>query len=163
MASSKIALYAMASAVLVGVGIVFAIRPAEPSMWIGAVIVGAAAIASLISFVSSRNNMKRTFDGRADLTDEDIYRQFFADSDIPKALVVELWHEAAKVFGVRSGKLRPTDRFGHELGRYSITSEKLDALAAIAGNRAKAKNAKLDLLQVETLGAYVHKVAAIGK
>lgn len=96
---------------------------------------------------------------RESLTDEDIYLCFFASKGLEQSLVRELWCEIASILVVPSGKLRPTDRFGKEVGVYLITREELDALSDKASERAKIQGREMKLSDIKTVGEYVETFA----
>ena len=149
--------YVMAVAVLVGVLAVFVINPPNASLWFGLVVVGAALIGGALSIGASTWNRHALVTDRVELTDDEI-AAFFISTDLPKALVLELWHEAATTLGMKSGKLRPSDRLGKDVGTYAITSDALDELEAIARKRASASNVSLELTHVLTLDQYIRTV-----
>src|SRR3974377_555758 len=137
-------LYCMGVLIVAGVVAMLTVRPAQPAFWIGLVVLGFGILASIASIVFARKNSRRTFDDRATLSDEQICG-YFADSGLPQPLVIELWREVANALRLPAGKLRPTDRFGRELGGYWITSDELDALGQIAAARARRQGTALDL------------------
>jgi hypothetical protein len=156
----KAVIYTMAVLIVAGVVAVFAVRPAQPAFWIGIVVFGFAIAASIASFVFARQRGMRFFEERSPLSDDEIYRQYFAESGFPQPLVLELWHEVADGLHLPAGKLRPTDRFGQELAGYWITSDELDGLAQIAAARARRQGFTLNLAEVKTLDEYVRRFAS---
>jgi len=92
---------------------------------------------------------------RESLDDEAIYASYYAEANLPKALVLQLWHEVAETLKVSASQLRPGDRFGREIGAYAITSEDLDVLAAKGRQRAKAVGASIDLESLNSVDDYV--------
>lgn len=98
-------------------------------------------------------------EGRESLTDDEIYQRFYASSGFEKAAVIELWHEVARVLRAPAGQLRPTDKFGKEVGTYWITSEELDVLGATAQQRANRQEIAIDLASIQTVGDYVKQLA----
>jgi hypothetical protein len=155
---AKVGLYVMGGLVIVGVALVLSVRPAMPSMWVGVIILVSAAAGYLVSIGISRGQVAETFGSRVELSDDQIYDQFFADSGTAKSLVLDLWREVATILGVPAGRMRPTDRFGTELGPYGATSDRLDALAAAAQVRAAKRGAKVDLAKANTLGEYIRQM-----
>lgn len=96
---------------------------------------------------------------REDLTNDEIYQRFYVSSGFEKTEVIELWHEVARVLCAPPGRLRPTDKFGKEIGVYWITSEELDALGAMAQQRAKLRGISVDLASIRTVDDYVKRLA----
>lgn len=114
---------------------------------------------------SVRGLMKRKADslleGREALTDDEIYQRFYASSSLGKETVIGLWHEVAHVLRVPAGRLRPTDKFGKEVGAYWITSEELEVLGATAQQRANRQGVAVDLASIQTVDDYVRQLAAL--
>lgn len=155
MLHQRAVLYAMAAAIVVGVAGVLILRARPTGVWVAVMILGPALVASVVSFVLARWRSADIFATRDTLGDEQIFSQYFAQSGIAAPLVRELWHEVAETLHVPAGKLRPSDRFGHELGGYWITSDELDTLAQRAARRSR----QADLAEIKTLGEYVHRLA----
>ncbi len=89
---------------------------------------------------------------------EEVYSLFFADSGIPKEVVLELWMEVATILDLPAGKLRPQDRFDAELGpeRGWEWGDNIAILDRIAAKRLKKmKSHSFDLKDVRTLYDYV--------
>lgn len=158
----KAVLYTMAVLIVAGVVVIFTVRPAQPAFWVGIVVLGLGVAASIASLVLAKQKSKRLFDDRAALSDEEIYRHF-ADVGLPQPLVLELWREVAHALHLPADKLRPSDRFGQELGGYWITSDDLDALGQVAAARARRQGATLSLAEIKTLDEYVRRLAAVGQ
>lgn len=129
--------------------------------WIAVGVVIAVALGMLVS----RIRLHRAATGLKDrepLDDDAIYARYYADSKLPKTLVLQLWHEVADTLKVPASKLRPDDRFGKEIGAYWITSEDLDVLAAKGRERAKALGVSIDLQQLATVNDYVRCLSKQG-
>ena len=158
--NQKAVLYTMAVLIVAGVAVVFITRPTQPAFWIGAVVLGFGAIATIASIMLAKQKGKILFGNRATLSDEEICRQF-ADAGFPEPLVIELCREVADAVHLPAGKLRAGDRFGHELGGYWITSDDLDTLGQVATARARRRGVTLNLEEIKTLDEYVRRLAAI--
>ena len=119
-------------------------------------IIGVGLIVSISGILYYRRRRARTFGDRPRITLEQIYQQHYLDSGIRMDVVVDLWNDVAKTFGVDPQQLRPDDAFGKELGGgYLITSDDIDALTRIAEMRAKETSLKVDLQTITTLDGYV--------
>lgn len=119
----------------------------------GLVVAGGVLIWCL---VPRRQRLKR-FESRPDLSLDQIYSDFFAQRNLPKNQVCELWREVAESLRLPPGKLRPTDRFDQELAPpkgWEHDDEILDVQWA-AERRLKKTGIKADLSQVKTLADYV--------
>ncbi len=130
------------------------------SMWIAI-----AAAMLLVGFGFAVRNSKKgkslsVLTEREALSDDEIYRRFYASSNLAQAEVKELWHEIARALRVPAERMRPEDKFGKDIGTYWITSEELDELGAIAQQRAKQKGLSVDLATIQTVEDYVRCFAA---
>lgn len=90
---------------------------------------------------------------------DEIYQQFYASSGLDKASMIEVWQEIAQVLKVPAERLRPTDKFGKDIGAYWITSEALDTLGELAQQRAKRLGIAIDLASIMTVDDYVKKLS----
>jgi hypothetical protein len=130
------------------------------SMWIAAI--GAVALAA-VGFVIRSRKVRQSLsalDTRDALSDDEIYRRFYATSGLSKAAVIDVWHEVARVLRVPAERLQPTDRFGKDVGVHWITSEELDALGVVAQERAKRQGLAVDLASIKTVDDYVKRLAS---
>lgn len=129
------------------------------SMWIA--VIAAVALAAVGFAIRSRKARQSLseFDTREALSDDEIYRRFYAASGLSKAAVIDVWHEVARVLRVPAERLQPTDRFGKDIGVHWITSEELDALGVVAQERAKRQGLTVDLALIETVDDYVKRLA----
>jgi hypothetical protein len=124
-------------------------------VWIlGLCVVFAAVL--FWNFIPRRRRLRR-FEGRDNLSLDEIYNQFFASTNLPKRLVLELWNEIAALLHVPPGKLRPLDRFDEELS--SIKGWELDdetfELHWAAQQRLKKLSVDVDISSIVTLRDYV--------
>ena len=128
-------------------------------MWIA--VIAAVALAAVGFAIRSRKARQSlsAFDTREALSDDEIYRRFYAASGLSKAAVIDVWHEVARVLRVPAERLQPTDRFGKDIGVHWITSEELDALGVVAQERAKRQGLTVDLALIETVDDYVKRLA----
>jgi hypothetical protein len=152
---------ALAISTLVGVALVFLLRPTNAHVWFASVV--AMGALGIFGAASMRLRMRKqsTLNQRPDITNDELYETYFKDSGLPKAIVVELWDEVAACLHVPRAKMRPTDRLGKEVGGYWITSEDLDALEARAKNRARHAGKSLDVSTIDDVGGYVRMVGAL--
>jgi len=97
---------------------------------------------------------------RESLTDVEIYRQFYAGRNFDEAAVRSAWNEIAETLRVPADKLRPTDKFGADVGACSITSEELDTLVEVAAKRAARQGREVDIASLATVDDYVRAFAA---
>ena len=93
------------------------------------------------------------------LSDDEIYRSFYASSGLDKESVMELWHEIAKTLGISEGYLRPNDKFGKDIGYQAVFTNELDDLSYIALHRIKEQQLSVDLSLVLTVDDYVKSFA----
>jgi hypothetical protein len=123
---------------------------------LGVVVVAVVGGVLAWNFVPRRQRLKQ-FQGRPDLSLEQIHGEFFGRANFPKELVSELWNEVAESLRLPPGKLRPTDRFDKELAApqgWEFDDEILDVQWA-AERRLKRSGTQADLSQIKTVGDYV--------
>lgn len=96
---------------------------------------------------------------RESLSDEEIYTRFYAESGLSMEAVMDVWHEIAHVLRAPADRLRPSDRFGKDVGTYLITSEDLDVLGVVALRRGQRQGLSVQLDSIETIDDYVNKLA----
>ena len=99
---------------------------------------------------------------RIPLTDAEIYSQFYAGRNLDESAVRSAWNEIAETLRVPAGKLHPTDKFGVDIGVWSITSEELDALGELARQRAARQGKEVDFAALATVDDYVRAFATAG-
>ena len=108
---------------------------------------------------TKENEPLRALNKRIPLGDEEIYDKFYSSSGLDKELVIELWHEVAKVLRAPAQKIIPTDSFGKDIGAYWITSESLDQLSELARKRSEMLGLSIDLSSIRTVDDYVKAFA----
>lgn len=126
-----------------------------------AALVIAGGIGMLIPWWRRRRALASLND-RESLNDDVIYTRYYAETQLPKPLVLQLWHEVSETLKVSAAKLRPDDLFGKEIGTYWITSEDLDVLAAKGRDRAKKLGLVVDFEKLNTVDAYIRAFAKPG-
>lgn len=124
-----------------------------------AIVMGALVVAGGIlawNVVPHRQRLK-AFEGRSELSLDQIYGEFFASRNLPKELVCELWKEVAGSLRLPPGKLRPTDRFDKELAPVKGWEFDDDIVEVhwAAERRLRKLGARADSSNVVTLGDYV--------
>lgn len=96
---------------------------------------------------------------RVSLTDAEIYKQFYAGGNFDEAAVRSAWDEIAETLRVPADKLRPTDKFGTDIGVWFITSDELDMLGELAAQRAARLGKEVDISAIATVDDYVKAFA----
>ncbi|WP_454726272.1 MULTISPECIES: hypothetical protein [Cupriavidus] len=119
-----------------------------------AVAIGAIRLHAKLKKRTSMNLQERQI-----LDDNALYSRYYADSGISQARVLELWHEVANALKVSPGLLRPEDRFGKDIGAWSITSEDLDYLGQLAIKRAQVDGRSIDLQAIKSVDDYVRALS----
>jgi len=107
-----------------------------------------------------RQNSLRALSDRESLSDVEIYKQFYAGGNFDEAAVRSAWNEIAETLRVPADKLRPTDKFGADIGVWSVTSEELDTLGELAAQRAARQGKEVDITTLATVDDYVRAFAA---
>jgi hypothetical protein len=118
-----------------------------------AIVIGAVVLWNIIPY---RRRVKR-FKGREELSLDTIYTRFYAQTNLPKGLVLELWNEVAARLKIPAGKLRPSDRFDREFApvkgwEFDDESAEINWAAA---HRLQTLGVKADLSRIQSLGDYV--------
>jgi hypothetical protein len=106
-----------------------------------------------------RKSELASLERRTSLDDETIYSNYYADSSLTKESVMGAWREIASALKLPSGKLRPEDRFGRNIGTYLITSDNLDTLHELGRQRAERLGFAIDFAKVTTVDEYVRALA----
>jgi hypothetical protein len=155
----------VAIVLLITVGIValVTLQPAYPGIWAAVLIVAVGGGAFAFSRLYSGRAIAQTMTDRQELDDAAIYERFYRNSGLSPEVVTELWHEIADVLHLSPGKLRPTDRFGRDIGQFLLTSDELDALSALAVRRAGGKQAAGDLSVIKTVDDYIRRFGLVAK
>jgi len=130
------------------------------STFIVCVIALAVAMGIAWLHIRTRKQAMKIHD-RPILDNDTLYSRHYAESDIPRALVSELWHEVANALKVAPGLLRPDDQFGKDIGVSTFTSEDLDYLGQLALKRAKIAGRSIDLQAIKTVDDYVRTLSQI--
>jgi hypothetical protein len=97
----------------------------------------------------------RSIARRQPISLESIHQQYYREADVSLEVLRELWMEVSRVLKIDGGHLRPSDRFGRDVGRGLITTDELDELALIARQRAGALGVDLDPKDLATVDDYV--------
>jgi hypothetical protein len=97
--------------------------------------------------------------GRVSIGIEELYERYYANSGLSKASVSEIWNEIATTLRVPPEKLRPTDRFGEDIGLYFGPSDRLDTLSQLASKRARRRQLNVRLAAFRTVDDYVRALA----
>jgi hypothetical protein len=130
----------------------------------GLIILIIGASVSAWSFWSSARRRRAQFGSREQLSGEQLFADYFSDSDLPKQVVLGLWNECADKLRVPASKLRPTDRFKQELAVanfWASLDDPRDDLAHFVREFAKERSTGIDLANSETVGQLVDQLARI--
>jgi len=107
------------------------------------VVIGILLLAAAATFLPplyERKYRRKRMEHRPNLSDEDIFQQFYAGSEFPKKQVLDFWHQISDVFHVDAGKLRPDDNLNDLCKkRFSIFSD-LDALEHFINSKIRKGN-----------------------
>ncbi len=128
-------------------------------LWLLLVVLG--GIGAWSAHRRLRRRVLEVIECRDELDDQDIYSAFYGDSGLPQSSVRDAWHEIADSLKLPAGKIRPTDRFGKDIGIYLITSPDLDTLHERGVRRAKQLGLRPDFEAVRTVDDYVRVLATI--
>lgn len=124
------------------------------------ITVGVALLITVVVYLFRKKKIAKAstlVDSRESLSFDEIFQNFYSSGEFDKTKVMELWGEIAQTLGVSEEKMRPTDRFGKEIGVYLITSEELDALAILAKKKATKNNLIVNFRELTTVDEYIRK------
>jgi len=100
---------------------------------------------------------RKRFMDRPSVPVEEIFRTHYAGASLDKEAVVQAWMKVAEVLNVDPAKLRPSDRFKHELGPvrgYPVPDELAD-LEEFLEHRCKELGIRLERGTVNTLDDFI--------
>ena len=124
---------------------------------VAAVMVALAGALICAGYARTRR-ATRSLKNRPELLPTEILSQFYPDTAWDADSVIDLWNEVAAEMGLPPGVLRPSDRFGEELGPFVVTSESLDALYYKASKRAHRQGG-IQLERISTVDDYIRAFA----
>ena len=128
-----------------------------------AVAAGFGLAAGVWSFRASKRKRQAEFGNRESVPVEEIVARHYADSGLDKQLVERLWKECAAKLKVQPERLRPSDRFEHELAAsdfWASLDDPREDLARYAIAHAKRAGSSIDLKAVKTLDGLIRQLAA---
>lgn len=130
-------------------------------IWV--VVLGLVVAVSVDAFAErwfSRRGKRDLLAHREALSPEEIYARFYASSGLSEDCVRQLWEEIAKTLGCDSSRIRPSDRFGIDLKEFQWIDGEVSDLDAIASERCKKKDLKIDLSKILTVDGYIRAFGA---
>jgi hypothetical protein len=92
---------------------------------------------------------------RSSLSEDSIYERYYADSGVDKNAILGAWNEISVALKIPSGKLRPNDRFGRDIGWRLIVTDELDGLFEEAHRRLRRLSVSTDFTKIYTVDQYV--------
>jgi hypothetical protein len=125
---------------------------------------GFGLAAGVWSLVASKRKRQAEFGGREPLAAEDIFARYYGDSGLNKDVIVRLWNECAAKLRIPPEKLRPTDRFEHELAVsdfWASLDDPREDLARYAISQAKRFGVVIDLKGTKTLDELIRQLATV--
>lgn len=143
------------------------IRPRSP-MFTGVsallIAVGVALATGVLSSLASKRKRQRHFHSRESQPVGEVFERHYANSGLDRDVIVRLWRECASALRVPADKLRPADRFEHELAAsdfWASLNDPRDNLARFAMTRAKSFGTTIDLKQTKTVDELIRQLANI--
>jgi hypothetical protein len=89
----------------------------------------------------------------------DLYARYYATSGLSEESVAEVWREIAMTLKVPPEKLRPSDKFGEDIGTFVHMNVELDNLSDKAAERARQLGIDVQLGKIATIDDYVRTLA----
>lgn len=123
------------------------------------IAISVAAVLGLFGLASRHAARRRSgrFKGRPELSLDEFFRQFYAQTEIPQPVVRDALWEIAAATGIREGSLRPEDRFDDALrpARGWEFDDGLSLLARDLAERARKAKNPINPDAVETVDDYI--------
>lgn len=146
----------VSAATILCISILGLVRQVRPELQFIGILIALTLSGAYFRQLITRHKRRRMLDRRDDLSEDELLRRFgYAgekDRDSSRAALVRV---AAEI-DTSPGKLRPVDRFGHELGTFSILDPTLDRLAGWLLEGKKASQGEgIDLSRIQTLRDFV--------
>lgn len=129
-----------------------------------AAAIGFGLAAGVWSLVASKRKRQAEFSDREPLGAEEIFVRYYGDSGLEKSVVGRLWNECAAKLKIPPEKLRPTDRFEHELAAsdfWASLDDPREDLTRYATAHAKRFGVMLDFKGTKTLDEMIRQLAAV--
>jgi hypothetical protein len=124
-------------------------------------VLGLAGIGLIVATLK-RERDRKVFSSRESIRPTDVYTQYYRELGSSETEFLDVWNEIATTLKVPADKLRPTDRFGEQIGAYLITSEELDVLAQLATRRAQNRRSRIEIDKLKSVDDYVRAFAVRG-
>ena len=94
---------------------------------------------------------------REALSDDEIWSKFYKGTDLDRTDVLELWSEIADCLRIDKGRMRPSDSIARDLTLDRVIQPRIEDLTEAATSRARRRNKRIDLGQLETVQDYVNE------
>jgi hypothetical protein len=101
---------------------------------------------------------------REALTPDEIFTRYYSSGDVSRDVIVDLWVECAKKLKVPATKLRPTDRFEHELGAadfFASLDDSRDDLSRYAIDFARRRGATVRFQEIKMVDDLIRQLAEV--
>lgn len=123
-------------------------------------VVGLLGLGAWIAqFLWHRAEVRR-LNMRESLAISDLYARYYATSGLSEVAVADTWREIATTLKVPVEKLRPSDKFGVDVGTYLGMSVELDTLSEKGAERARQRGLDVQLERLATVDDYVRALAS---
>jgi hypothetical protein len=96
---------------------------------------------------------------RESLNIDEIYSLYYAGSGFEKSIVIKAWMQISNTLRIPADKIRPTDRFGKDIGVYFFLSDDLDALSQETQKQMIDLGKNFSLKEIKTVDNYVRMFA----
>jgi hypothetical protein len=127
-------------------------------------IVFGIAVAGVLFLTTSLTEKRRRSNfekARSAMTLENIYEKWYVNSGIKFERFREIWMEVGEYLHLDPRSLRPSDRFGIEIGKGGLTTDDLDSLGEAAVKHLRFSGlGSAALAGIKTVDDYVKLVGA---
>ena len=105
-----------------------------------------------------RNFIRRASPPRERLSEDAFFERFYSDSGISRTIVDKAVREISTFFEIELGLVRPSDRFGQEIGGGLLITPDLDRFALHTSERSERVGRTLDWEKISTVDDYIKSV-----
>ncbi|MEK7333483.1 MAG: hypothetical protein AAB017_08915 [Nitrospirota bacterium] len=151
----NIVISVMAFLIICGSFIIWNLNLENTKTWLFLTIVGLGGLTGIFLIVYPKFKKRAIFADRQYLTMDEIYSRYYLDSGLSKDVVLKLWGNVAELLQLPKGKLRPTDKFGKELGPYQVIDDDINELQAFTLRQLKEVGVSVDFSTIKTLDDYI--------
>lgn len=117
-------------------------------------------IVAMLAAAARRRQRRELTESRSPADLHDVFRSQYEPA-MSREAFTRAWTDIAECLHIDPRFLRPSDRFGSDIGRSPITTEELDELADRAARHAREAGRDIDLQALRTVDDYIRVVGGM--